>query len=102
MAKAQSADRQFTHGIARQARGGIRIMVASDPEPLTAGNQEFELLAERSGQALRTPAVMKGIAQADDDPRLIFGDHRLKAEQRRGRVVRWDQDTAPSEGGALF
>ena len=45
---------------------------------------------------------MEAVAQADDNPWIVDGDHLGKPRQRRRRVVGRDELLPPGEGRALF
>ena len=53
-------------------------------------------------QPLGALAVVKAVAEADDDRRIVLGDHRSELRQCRRRIVGRDQHAAAGEGRTLF
>ena len=98
----QPADGERLDRIAGQAGRRLRIVVAGDPEPVAAGHQRGEIDADGVGQARRAVAIVKAVAEADDDPRAVVIDHRLQPEQRRRGVVRRNEHAAPRQRRAFF
>ena len=102
VAEGQRADRQRLDRVAGQAGRRLRIVVAGDPEPVAPRHHRRKIEPHPARQARCALAVMKTVAEADDNSRPVVVDHRLEPQQRRHRVVGRHQHAAPRQRRALF
>ena len=77
-------------------------MIARDPDPIATALQRRKRHAADIGHARRPAAVVKAIAECDDEPRRIPLDETRQSAERRRRIVRRQEHAARREGRAFF
>ena len=102
MAERQRTDLEHRKESSANAFGWIRIVIAGDPDPVTAALQPAQRGAVGVGEAGRTAAVVEAVAQGHNDSWRITRDQRGKPRQRRRGIIGGQQDAAGGEARSLL
>jgi len=102
MAETQAADLQGFDESAADIAGRLRIVIAGEPDPVTAALQPPQIIAVLITETRRSAAVVKTVAERDHAVRRVMRDEAGKPRQRRRGVVRRQQLAARRVTRAFF
>jgi len=80
----------------------FRVVIAGDPDPVPGALQRPERRAIARSEPVRAAAVVKAVAQCDDDARRVAANQPAQTFERRCGVVRRQQHAAPGIARAFF
>ncbi len=102
VAEGEAAMAEAVGGDAGQAEGAVGIVVAGNPDPFPPARHVRDHLAKGRRHQGGADAVVEGVAEADDDLRIMPDDQPRDERQGRQRVVGRKHHATPGKGGALL